>query len=79
MKVIAVGQYDGKFKNKVGEDVSYSKVMLVVSENGNYPKMISVDIPVYQECGQKLIGKDVEILYKSAYGKMKADKIIVLN
>ena len=78
MKVIAVGQYDGTFKNKSGEDVNYSKVMLTVSENGNYPKLIAVDIPVYQNSGGKLLGKEIELLYVYNYGKMKVNQIKVL-
>lgn len=79
LKVVAVGQYDGELKNSKGETIKYSKVMLTVSENGNYPKLVAIDIPVYQEAGGKLLGKNIEIEYKYLYGKMKASRITVLN
>lgn len=74
MKVLAVGQYDGKF-----EDKNYTKVMLVVSNNGQYPQLVAVNPEVYQEAGGKLIGKDVNLLYQYSYGKYKVSKIEVLD
>ena len=79
MKVIAVGQYDGKFKNKDGNEIKYSKVMLTVSNNGYYPKLVAVDIPVYMATGGKILGKEIEIEYKNEYGKMKPSNIKVLD
>lgn len=79
MKVLAVGQYDGEYKRANGEAIKYSKVMLTVSVNGRYPKLVPVDIDVYQSAGGKLIGKDIEIEYVEKYGKMKANRITIKN
>lgn len=74
MKVLSVCQYDGEYDGR-----KYTKAMLVVSKNGGYPQLISVDPDIYNkavnEAGGKLLGKEIDVLYSLNYGKYKATEI----
>lgn len=74
MKVLGVCQYDGKFEEK-----PFTKIMMVVSDNGRYPQLINVNPEVYQATGGKLQGKEVNLYYENRYGKYRVSKIEVLD
>lgn len=74
MKVLSVAQYNGEYNDK-----PYTKIILVVSDNGRYPQMVSVNPEVYEAAGGKLGGKEINLLYESAYGKYRVGKIEVLG
>lgn len=72
-KILAKGEYTGEFNGR-----PFTKVLLVYSENGQYPKMISVDKDVYETAEAKhgnLLNKDVEMSYQEHYGKFKVSEI----
>lgn len=74
MKVLSACQYDGEYDGK-----KYSKVMLVVSENGQYPKLIGIDPRLWNEAGGKLVGREINVLYEQSYGKFRASKLQIVE
>lgn len=74
MKVLGVCQYNGVYNDK-----PYTKVMLVVSDNGRYPQLINVDPAIYEATGGKLNGKEINLYYEKSYGKYKVNKIEVVE
>lgn len=77
-KVITVGQFDGVFK-KEDREIKYNKCILVLSENGNYPRLYNCDIETYKRVGDKLQGKNIELKFKKSYGKYKIEEIKIVD
>lgn len=72
-KILSKCEYTGKFN-----DIEFTKVLLVYSENGQYPKLIAVNKDVYDKAEErhgKLVGRDVEMYYEESYGKYKVSEI----
>lgn len=82
MKILGVAPYQGEFKDRnTGESKQYQKVMLIVSERGQYPQLKAVDVDVWNAVGKAIqLGKtEVDILYRESYGKVKPAEIKVLG
>lgn len=77
-KVITVGQFDGVFK-KNDKEINYSKCILVLSENGNYPRLYNCDIETYKKVGDRLQGKNIDLKFEKKYGKYKINEIKIID
>lgn len=72
--VLGEAQYQGVFK-EAGREVPYEKIVLMVSNEGKYPEVISVDTDVYKRVGTRLLNKKINLLYRKTYGRYKIEKI----
>lgn len=77
MKVLSSTKYVGEFEGK-----QYTKILLIVSDKGRWPQMVSCDEDVYNEFYNNVKGNikspEVRLLYENRYGKMKISKIEVI-
>lgn len=72
-KILAKGEYTGEYNG-----ITFTKVLVIYSENGQYPKMESIDKAVYDYAEAKygtLLNKEVEMSYQEYYGKFKVSEI----
>lgn len=82
-KILSAFKYAGSFTDsRTGQPRQYEKIIMAVSDNGGYPRLVAVDEAVYMEArqkhGDKLLNKDVEFLGTYNYNKYKVTKINVL-
>lgn len=78
-KIYGTFPYKGTLKDsRTGNIREYEKIILVVSENGGYPRIMSVDTAVYEDAHKRLgnlAGKNVKILGSYAFNRFKVEKI----
>lgn len=78
-KILSAVGYSGVFKDSKGIEHPYSKTLLVVSQNGNYPRLINVENEVFKNCidnyGKDILNRDCDLLGKYEYGKYKVKEI----
>lgn len=70
-KILASASYKGEYNGK-----QFEKICMIVSKEGRYPQLVSVDKAVYDQA-QAIINarKPVKLLYDQQYGKFRIVKI----